>query len=306
MATTASATPGFLADWRRSLPLRLRGLVLPYGRALGVFVAGYAGATALFEPWALGRWWGFGVCWGLWRPWALLARNHKGETRRLPLLFVWMLLIAVGWNTREYLRYRLGDVRDVGNVRELARPGEAVFFRLHGPCYPAKADLGRHAAWEVRKEKNGTQTYFAAAYYACPLLADAADTTDILVTPPAWLAYTYQTQLGANLPPGERNWRYLNFVARADARLDSLNLTAFTYLLREEHPGPGLYQAVQASRLAPTTGTALLLMPVQAPFAARGGNSRRLVLWLTLIGSAFVVFLLCVMPLRPAGERADE
>jgi hypothetical protein len=297
--------PGFFASWFQTIPLRLRSLVAPYFQGLGMFLGGYAGFTALLRPWSLGHWWsfgvpaitGFGVCWWLWLHWALLARSSKGETRRAPLLLAWALLLVIGLNLRECVRYQLGEVRDLRNLQELAQPGEAVFFRLHGSFFPNKTHLGRYATSSIVTQKGGTKRCDAACYYACPLLA-AADTTSSMASPLAWLTYTYTTVLGNNLTPGERNWRYQNFVARSDTRLDSLNLSAFTYLLRDEYPAAGLYRAVRASRLAPYVGSPLLLTPVQAPFAARAARSLHVVLWFTLVGSALIVFLLLVMPLR--------
>jgi len=290
---------------------------VPYLKALLLFVVAYAGATALLRPWVLGRWWsvgvplaaGFGVCWWLWRPWARLATNSRGESRRVPLLFTWLLLLALGWHLREYLRYRLGEVRDVRSVRELAQPGNAVFFRLHGPFYLAKDQVGQYARWHVEKQKGGTKSYWATNAYACPLLPTAADTATAGLapqarpTPPAWLTYTYQQTLGDDLLPGERSWRYANFVARTAAQFDSLPVARFTYLLRLEGNNYDLHRAVRASRLAPYWGSPLLLRPVQAPFALRGTRTGRRLAWLALLGSAFICVLLAIMPLRP-GEPA--
>jgi hypothetical protein len=303
--------PGFFASWFQTIPLRLRGLVVPYFQGLGAFLVGYAGLTALLRPWSLGHWWSFGlplaaglgVCWWLWPHWALLARNSKGETRRTPLVVVWALVLVVGLNLREYLRYQLGEVRDLHIAKELAQPGKAVFFRLHGPFFLDRAHLGHYGTSRVVTQKGGTKRCEADCYYACPLLATAADTAGSMAPksmapPPAWLSYTYETLLGDNLTPGERNWRYQNFVARSDAKLDSLDLSAFTYLLRDEYPATGLYRAVRASRLAPYTGSPLLLIPVQAPFATRGRHSLHLVLWFAVAGSGLIIFLLLMMPLR--------
>jgi hypothetical protein len=311
----ATAELGFFASWFLTIPLRLRGLVIPYFQGLGIFMAGYAGLTALLRPWSLGHWWSFGlplaagfsVCWWLWPRWALLARNSKGETRRAPLLVVWALLLVVGLNLREYLRYQLGEVHDVYHVQELAQPGKAVFFRLHGPFFFDKMHLGEYTAFRESALKGGIKRCYANCYYTYPLLAAAADTTLSLapksMAPPlAWLTYSCETVLGDNLTPGERNWRYQNFVARSDARLDSQNISAFTYLLRDEYPATGLYRAVRASRLAPYTGSPLLLTPVKAPFAARGASSLHVVMWFVLAGSVVVIFLLLAMPLRTSDD----
>lgn len=303
-----AAGPAFFTTWRGTLLARWRGLIVPYGQALGVFVAGYAGATALFRPWLLGHWWsfgvpllaGFGVCWWLWWPWALLATNSKGETRRSPLVLVWLLVLLLGWSLRNYLRYRLGEVRDLPSVQALAQPGNAVYFRLHGPFYLDRAHLGRYPLSHTNPRKGGTKNYFATYDYACPLLATAADTSAYRLTPPAWLSYSYRADLGDDLSPGERAWRYQNFVARTEARFDSLTLSNFTYLLRLDNPGPAQYRAVRASRLAPYYGSPLLLAPIRAPFAARGTRTLHRGLWLLVLGSSAIVFLLLVMPLRPA------
>jgi hypothetical protein len=302
--------PGFFASWFQSIPLRLRGLVVPYFKALGVFMAGYAGLTALLRPWSLGNWWSFGlplaasfgVCWWLWPHWALLARNSKGESRRTPLIVVWALLLVIGLNLYDYLHYQLGEVRDLHNVKELAHPGEAVFFRVQGSFFLDKAHLGHYATSDIVTQKGGIKRFDADCYYACPLLA-AADTSSSMapqsMAPPlAWLTYTYHTVLGNNLTPSERNWLYQNFVARCDVRLDSLNLSNFTYLRRDEYPATCLYRAVRASRLAPYTGSPLLLTPVQTPFTARGTGTLHVVGWFTAVGSSLITFLLLVMPLR--------
>ena len=186
------AGPAFFISWRGTLPVRWRGLLVPYGQALGIFVVGYAGATAAGQPWLLGHWWSLGVpalaalgvCWWLWRPWALLAANSRGETRRLPLWLLWIVLVLLGWNLRNYLRYRLGEVREVRSVQALARPGNAVFFRLHGSFYLDRAHVGRYPSSHVNTLKGGTKEYFATYDYACPLLAAAADTSVFRLTPP--------------------------------------------------------------------------------------------------------------------------
>ena len=48
--------PAFLAAWWHTIPLRLRYLVRPYVKAIGGYLAAYAGATALLQPWLLGGW----------------------------------------------------------------------------------------------------------------------------------------------------------------------------------------------------------------------------------------------------------
>ena len=293
----------FFTSWFRSWPWRLRCLVGPYFVVLVAFVAGYAGLTTLLRPWALDRWWsigvpavaGFGACWLLWHPWALLARNFKGETRRLPLMLVWPIVIAVGVCEYNYLHYRLGAVRDVYSVPELARPNKAYLFRLRGPFVVSRSVTGRYAASECSQGKDGTRHHYATCYYACPVLTNMTDT---LVQPAAWLLYSYQEGLGDNLTDGELGWRYQNFLARCDAHLDSLNLQDFAYLVRAEHAYRSAYRAVHASRLAPACGTPLLLLPVRAAFAGRGSHSLHWALWLASIGSFLVVFLLLVMPLE--------
>jgi hypothetical protein len=302
----ASPSPPFSGSWRQSLPLRWRGLMGPYGQAMGFFLAAYAGLTALFRPWALGHWWsigvpvaaGLGVCWWLWRPWARMARNSRGETRHMPLLVVWLVVAVAGCNLRNYLRLRLGAVYEVRSARAQAPPGKAVFFRVQHPFYLAKSYLGHYAfSWVVR-QKNGTHTYSASCFYACPLLATAADTATRPATPLAWLGYSAHTTLGNDLTPGERNWRYVNFVARTDARLDSANLRHFSYLVLDEYAPPGLYRAVRASGLAPYWGSPLLLTPVQGSFTERGTQSLRLLGWTLVLGSGFVSLLLFTLPLR--------
>lgn len=292
--------------------MRWRSLVGPFVRVLAGFGASYAGATALLKPWLWGYWWSVGVpvlaglggCWWLWRPWALLAANAKGESRRVPLLFTWVLLALLGWGLRNYLRYRLGEVRDLRSVHELASPGNAVFFRLRGPFYADQAHLGRCPLLHVTTRKGGSKQYAATSNYAWPLLAAAADTTTYRLTPPAWLSYTYRADLGIDLPPGERSWRYQNFLARADAHFDSLRQRPFTYLLRLDRPGRGQYRAVRASKLAPYYGSPLLLAPIWAPFAERGARTRRLLLWAAGLGGVGISLLLLIMPLRPQGPTS--
>ena len=300
----ASSAPDFWANWRRTLRTRWRRLILPYFRALGLFVLGYGGTTALFQPWVLGGWWSFGAsllaalgsCWGLWRPWGLLARTYKGESRRLPLYFTLVLLVILGFGLRQVLHERLGLVRDLRSVRELAQPGEATFFRLRGPFYPDKEHRGEYATTDVMQSKNGTKTYSASCYYACPLLPTATDTATV----PAWLGYTHHEELGTDLTPGELTWRHTNAVARLDARFDTLTLSRFTYLERPESPAAGLYRAVQASRLASRTVGAepLLLVPVQASFARRGLATLRFTAGAAVLGSSFILLLLLFMDLR--------
>jgi hypothetical protein len=304
----SAESPALLGAWRRSLPVRWRCLVVPYGRTMGVFVSGYAGATALLRPWPLGGWWnggvplaaGLGVCWWLWRPWATLATNSKGESRRLPLLLVWLLCLGLGLSLRAGLYYQLGQVRDLASVRELAQPGTAVFFRLHGPFYAARALRGHYESFSIRRERNGPRRFYSTCYLACPLLATAADTARHQAAPLAWLSYRYEEHLGDNLAPAEREWQRTNFVARCEAGFDTLDLTSFTYLERPENPEEGANQAVYAARRPTYPDPPLLLEPVQTPFAQRGRQPLGIALRLLLGGSALVVGLLLVMPLRPA------
>jgi hypothetical protein len=300
----ASSGPAFWVDWRRSLPLRWRAMVVPYGKGLAFLLLAYAGATALFRPWALGMWWSLWVpmalsvllCWWLWQPWGLLARDAKGESRRLPLLLLWVLVVLACHSLREYLHYRLGEVRTVHHVAELAQPGEAVFFFLRGPSYPDKAHHGRYLNTRFTKSKNGTRSYYTVYSYACPLLASPADTT---TAPRAWLGYSYHETLGDNLTPSDVQGRSLNFGLRCDAQLDSANLADFSYLQRPEDPSPNLERAVQASRLSRASAAPLLLLlPMHEPFASRGHHSLRLALGVPLWGSLLIVGLLLVMPLR--------
>ena len=302
-----AAGGAFLAAWWQSLPGRWRSLVVPYGQAMGTYLAGYAGATALLRPWALGEWWsvgaalaaGLGVCWWLWRPWALLATNARGESRRLPLLLVWLLCLGLGLSLRAGLYERLGAVRNLASVRELAQPGDAVFFRLQGPFYPARALRGHFEEFDISRSRNGPKRFYSTCYLACPLLATAADTARPYRPPLAWLSYRYRQYLGDNLAPAEREWRRRHFVTRCEAGFDTLNLTRFSYLERPENPQEGAYQAVYAARLNHHTYPPLLLEPVQAPFARRGLRPLGWALGLLLGGSTLVVGLLLVMPLRP-------
>jgi hypothetical protein len=275
---------------------------------MGTFAVGYAAATTLLRPWALGGWWsvgvalaaGLGVCWWLWRPWAQLAVNARGDNRVLPLVLVWLLCLSLGLSLRAGLYERLGAVRDLASVRELAQPGDAVFFRLHGPFYPARALRGHFESFDISRSRNGPKRFYSTCYLACPLLATAADTARPYCPPLAWLSYRYQAYLGDNLAPAEREWRRLNFVHRCEAGFDTLDLTHFAYLERPENPEEWAYQAVYAARLKFHTYPPLLLKPVQAPFARRGLRPLGVALGLLLGGSALVVGLLLVMPLRPA------
>lgn len=296
----------FLSPWVGTFPLRWRCLVKLYLQALVLFVSGFAGLTALLAPWALGYWWsigapvtaGLGACWWLWYSWAPLARNHRGETRRAPLVLALGTFTALGFNFSTYLHFRLGEVRDVQNLKELLSPGATPFFRLRGPFYAGKPMMGRHVAHYSESERDGTRRYYAKCYYACPLLADATDTTNILVTPPAWLGFAYEELLGKNLSFGKLDTRQQDFATNCEARVNSLNLTSFTYLVRDEDVSNNLYQAVRTSRLAPTSGTPLLLLPVWTPFAQRGNGSLHWALLLTLIGSVSVTIPLLMLPLR--------
>ncbi len=304
----AAADGAFLADWRQSLPGRWRGLILPYGRAMGTFVAGYAGATALLRPWALGLWWsvgvalaaGLGVCWWLWQPWARLAANPRGDNRVLPLVLTWLLCLGLGLSLRAGLYARLGAVRDLASVRELAQPGEAVFFRLRGPFYAARALRGHFEWFDISQGRSGPKRFYSTCYLACPLLATAADTTRPYRPPLAWLSYRYKEYLGDNLPPAEREWRQQNFVSRCEASFDTLDLTRFAYLQRPENPEEGAYQATYAARL-PTRANVPLLVPVQAPLVRRGLRPLGWALGFLLGGSVLIIGLLLVMPLRPEG-----
>jgi hypothetical protein len=272
-----------------------------------MFVAGYAAATAVYRPWALGGWWGCAVplaagaalCWWLWRPWALLATNAKGESRRLPLMLVWLLCLGLGLSLREGLYARLGQVRDIASVRELAQPGDAVFFRLHRPFYVAKALRGHYESFDIRTRRGGPREFYSTYYLACPLLAAAADTARHQQAPLAWFSYRYEEPLGDNLAPAEREWRRLNFVTRCEARFDTLDLTHFAYLERPENLAEGACQAAYAARRPTYPDPPLLLEPVATPFSQRGRRPLRFALELLLGGSTLIVGLLLVMDLRP-------
>lgn len=297
-----------LASWRQSLPSRWRSLVRPYGQAMSTYVVGYVGATTLLRPWLLGGWWstgvplaaGLGVCWWLWQPWAALASNAKGEgeSRRLPLMLVWLLCLCLGLSLRAGLYYRLGPVHTLGSVGELVQPGDAVFFQLRGPFYAARALHGHFESFDITQNRGGPKQFYSTCYLACPLLATAADTAQHQAAPLAWLSYCFKEHLGDDLAPAEREWRRLNFVARCEARFDTLNLTRFSYLERPENLEEGAYQATYAAHL-PTRANVPLLAPVQAPLARRGLRPLGWALYLLLGGSALLIGLLLVMPLRP-------
>lgn len=305
---------GYSSGWQQLTRLRVRHLLRPYAWGLSSYLGGYWLLTALLRPWGLGAWWsvavplaaGLALCGWLWRPWGLLARNEKGETRFTPLLLTWVLSVSLGWSSRQLLHARLGEVRDVHSVRELAQPGSAVFFRLHGPFYIAKPQHGRHAAIDHTTARGGTKTYYANAYYACPLLAAPGDTAHAR-PPVTWLGYSYREDLGQDLAPGEQQWRNTQAEIRLDARFDSLAVTRFAYLEREEEPAAGLYQAVCASPLWAQVAqeAPLLLTPVEHPFAERGRRWLKLTLGLLFIGNPFIISLLLFMKLRPAAEWPD-
>lgn len=288
-----------LTAWRQTLPSRWRCLLVPYGQAMGAFIAGYVGVTSLLRPWALGGWWGFGVplvaglgvCWWLWRPWALLAPNSKGEARRLPLMLVWLLCIGLGMSLREGLYERLGQLRDLASVRDLAQPSPAVFFHLRGPSYLAKALRGHHESFTIRAERGSPKRYYSTCDIACPLLAAAADTAHH-IAPLAWLSYCYEEYLGDNLAPVEREWRRDNFVARCEAQFDTLDLRNFSYLQRPEHPSEDAYQAAYAAGLPTYLNPPLLLEPVHTSFAQRGLGALRFASGLLLGSSALITGLL--------------
>lgn len=278
-------------------------MAVPYLRAVSIFVGIYVGLVAVFRPWNPGTnvWWrvaaplvaGFVVCCWLWRPWALLARNVKGESRRLPLLLVWLVIFAAGFNVYNLLHYRLGKVRDLHAVAELAHPGDVFFFRLRGPSEVSKRFTGRESATGMRKQKGGTQKFYATVYYASPLLASATDT---VAQPCAWLSHSFEEELGDNLTPGELGWRYQNFLVYSDARFNSLNLNDFTYLVRADIPDEA-YVAAGNSRL-PASSSPLLLEAVRVPFSERGLGSFFWAVTLTLGGSILIFLLLLLMPLR--------
>ena len=91
-------------------------------------------------------------------------------------------------------------------------------------------------------------------------------------------------------------------MARCQARFDTLDLTNFSYLVRPENSTEGASQAAYAARRPTYPDPPLLLEPVQTPFARRGLRPLGFALSLLLGGSALVVGLLLVMPLRPDSE----
>lgn len=286
-------------------------LVKPFFRGLGWYMASYVVTTALLRPWGVGAAWSVVVPLGagivlaawLWRPWGILAPNSKGSDGRLgPLLVTVLVCVGAGYCLRQLLHARLGEVRDLRSVRELAQPGEAVFFRLHGPFYIDKAHRGEYT--NISKTKNkGTITCYAHCYYACPLLATPSDTTAPAPSVAAWLGYADGEELGRNIPSGEQRWRSLNFFARCQARYDTLDLRRFTYLKREESPDASLFTAVWRSRLSPGSPyEPLLLTPVAEDFTWRGLPWLGRALALVLGGSVVVAIMLLATALRPLGE----
>lgn len=286
-------------------------LLKPFFKGLGWHLAGYGVATVLLRPWGLGAAWsvvvpllaGVALAAWLWTPWRILAPNSKGSDGRLgPLLVTLLVCVGAGWCLRQLLHARLGEVRDLRSIHELAQPGNAVFFRLHGPFYLDKPHRGEYTDTSATKNK-GTTTYYAHYYYACPLLASPADTATPVPTVAAWLGYTDDNELGRNLSVGERRWRSLNFFTRCQARFDTLDLGRFTYLERAEAPEAGLFAAVGRSRLSlGSPYESLVLTPVAEDFARRGLVWLPRALSIVLAGSAIVGLMLLATGLQPPAE----
>ena len=301
---------GDWAAWQASIPRRVRGLLLPYLKAWLGFELAYTGLLLLVRPWRpeTNYWWavglpvagGFAALWWLWRQWALLARNFKGESRRLPLLYAWPVFVVAGLFTYHFLHYRFGEVQVVTDIAELNAPSDAFFFRLRGPFYLGRQLASRTEEVERQTYRSGNWNADASCYYAIPLLRAPADT---MASPRAWVSYHFRTDLGQNLSDGETDWRYQNALAYDDAQLDSLNLADFTYLARADRAPQAAYAAVYASASAKNLNHDILLLEsVRAPFAARGMNYLRWGFLLSGLGSAFIVVLLMTMKLRPVPE----
>ena len=293
-------------ELRTAWQIRRDYLLKPFFKGLGGYVAGFAAATALVRPWGLLYLWSLGgsvlgtlaLCAWLWRPWVVIS-NAGRQSRFSALVFVAVLGIALGCSVSALLHARLGEVRDLRSVAQLAQPGEALYFRLHNRFSSPPAYRGEFADTS-HTESKGKKSYYAECYCAYPLLASAADTS----RPAAgWLGYSESVKLGTSLPTSEQQRLSSAFFNHCDSSFAKLTVR-FEYLRREENPPDGLYRAVQASRLQPSSqlDDPQLYSPLTTPFSQRGWSDLKLVLGIGLCGSAFFTFMLLTLNLRPAAE----
>lgn len=290
------------------LTLRIHRLIWPLVQRVGLFLGLYAGGIAAllllwpgvdFPETPLEVWLpalaGLGLVVSLWKPWALLRHNTQWDYRIWPLIFVWFLLISTSWNMYDYLHERLGGVREIHQVAELAQPGPARFFVLKTPFLVSKRFAGAKATSEVLGRQS---TLYGNLYFACPLLATPADT---LHPAPAWLEVSYSENLGDNLHLAVADSLYNEFIRRSEAEFMASPLPTFTYLVRaaNSETRDALRAAVRTSSLAPPAATIpLIFLPVNEPLDARGSATLPWLLGFGAGGLGLVVLLLLKLPLQ--------
>lgn len=203
--------------------LRIRRLIGPLVQRVALFLGLYAGLNAallllwpgLDFPETPLKYWlpilaGLVPVVSLWKPWALLRHNAQWDHRLLPMIVVWFLLVSTCWNLYDYLTERLGQVREIHQLAELAQPGPARFFVLKTPCLVSQRFAGGKATSEVLGRQ---ATLYGNLYFACPLLATPADT---LQPAPAWLGVSYSASLGDDLKQAEADSLYGAFIRRSE------------------------------------------------------------------------------------------
>lgn len=288
--------------------LRLHRLIWPLMQRTGLFLGLYVGTNAaLLLLWPgveisvnLLKYWlpilaGLVPIVSLWKPWALLRHDSQRDHRLPPLAVLWFLLVSTCWNSYDYLGERLGAVREIHQLAELAQPGSARFFVLKTPFIASQ----RFAGSKVTSEVLGRQSaLYGNQYFACPLLVSPADT---LHPAPAWLGVSHFESLGDNLQQDEADSLYNQFIQRSEAGFNRHPLPAFTYLMRaaNSETRDGLCEAVRSSRLAPPPAVKpLILLPVNEPLSARGANTLPWLWGLGISSLAVIVLLLLKLPLQ--------
>jgi hypothetical protein len=296
---------------RVRLAFKMRCLFWPYLRLLLAFGAGWAvlnasllGAVPLFEP--PGRWWAFAlpaagaaglVRWQLWPRLGVVRENRRSSRRFLLAMVAGSVLTTVANTGYQALFSALGRYAFLRTVADLPRHPGARYFQV-GSLFLDHAHVGTQTITALSGKHGETLTY--SFYQVCPLLpAPTYGHPNAPVT--VWLGLEYSYSMPSDLPQPAQDTAYEHFLSRCDARYSRDLRRRWTYLERAPrrdslHWQPAVRRnpRFRAGAVAP-----LVLLPRYAPLSARAALAWRQAAGIALGGSALVLLLVLLFPLRP-------
>lgn len=299
-----------------TLVLKLRYILGPYVRVLGLFMA----ATALFhaalfaaaptcEP---ADWlWTFAgpgvgctalVLLALWPRFRLIreGRSGRGSLGQL-LAAVAIITLGLAWGSIGHLlRATLAPLRALPTLAVLDRSAPARYYQVGQLTLdPLHVGLEQQVETTGRHDEHLNFTLLVA----CPVAAGRGPEASV----PAWLGFRYSHQMSSRASDAEKEAAYRDFLRTSKQQFDLDRQRPFTYL--ERCPNDGERQGLRAAashsdHYRAAAAPPLLLLPVYTPFAERGRSAGRVLLWSAAIGNGVFVLLLLVLPFDAQHRQA--